>query len=367
MLKAILLLEDGTTYEGESIGAPGTTIGEAVFITAMTGYQEMLTDPSFAGQLLTLTYPLVGNYGVNPEDVESGGIQVEGFIVRELCEQPSNWRSGTSLREYITSNGVVAIQGIDTRALTRRLRARGVMMGAISTELTVSELKNALESAPGYGDLNLVEHVSTERAYEWVEDGCGKPSGCSTRQRHVALIDMGIKRSIARRLAGEGCRVTVLPWNSSAEDVLAVEPDGVVFSPGPGDPRLLRDTTETMKRLIGKKPIMGISLGHQVLGMAMGGGIFKLKFGHRGSGQPVKNLINGKVSITAQNHGYAVDPDGLSDEAEVTRVNLNDGTVEGLRHKSLPIFSIQYHPEASAGPLDEGYLFREFMDSVVEG
>jgi carbamoyl-phosphate synthase small subunit len=375
-LKAILLLEDGTIYEGESIGAAGTTIGESVFATAMTGYQEMLTDPSFAGQILTLTYPLVGNYGVNPEDVESGKIQVEGFIVRELCEEPSNWRSNMSLREYLTSNGIVSMQGIDTRALTRQLRVRGVMMGAMSTELTSVELKNALESAPNYGDLNFVERVSTNATHEWTGDECSKlpltlpsPPGGEGKGEgpkcHVAVVDLGIKRNIARCLAKQACRVTILPWNSTADDIRAIKPDGVVFSPGPGDPRRLTDTAATMRALIGEYPILGICLGHQMLGMALGGKIFKLKFGHRGANQPVKNLINGRVSITAQNHGYAVDPDGLSSDAEVTRINLNDGTVEGLRHKNLPIFSIQYHPEASAGPLDEGYLFKEFVDSIL--
>lgn len=374
-MRSILLLEDGVTFEGESIGAPGTTIGEVVFATAMTGYQEMLTDPSFAGQLLTLTYPLVGNYGVNPEDVESGKIQVEGFIVRELCEEPSNWRANMSLREYLTSNGIVSMQGIDTRALTRHLRVRGVMMGAMSTELTTSELKNTIESAPNYGDLNFVERVSTDKSYEWTGDECSKipspfplPRGEGKGegpQCRIALVDMGVKRNIARCLAKECCQVTVLPWNATAEDVLATKPDGVVFSPGPGDPRQLKESTKTIKDLIGKKPILGICLGHQMLGMAMGGDVFKLKFGHRGANHPVKNIINGRVSITAQNHGYAVDPDKLSCDAEVTRINLNDGTVEGLRHKNYPVFSIQYHPEASAGPLDEGYLFKEFVDSVM--
>lgn len=366
-MKAILLLEDGTIHEGESIGASGTTIGEVVFATAMTGYQEMLTDPSFAGQLLTLTYPLVGNYGVNPEDVESGKIQVEGFIVRELCDAPSNWRMSLSLRDYLAQNSIVSMHGIDTRALTRHLRVRGVMMGAMSTELTISELRSELEKAPNYGDLNFVERVSTAKTYEWIGDECSKLSDLPEPKCHVALVDMGIKRNIARCLAREACRVTVLPWNASAEDVLSVKPDGVVFSPGPGDPRQLSDATKTITNLIGKLPIMGICLGHQMLGMAFGGDIFKLKFGHRGANHPVKNLITGKVSITAQNHGYAVAPDKLSNDVEVSCINLNDNTVEGLRHKSLPIFSIQYHPEASAGPLDEGYLFGEFVDSLMVG
>lgn len=375
-MKAVLLLEDGMAFEGESIGAPGTTIGEAVFATAMTGYQEMLTDPSFAGQLLTLTYPLVGNYGVNPEDVESSRIQVEGFIVRELCDNPSNWRMGLGLRDYLVQSGIVSLQGIDTRALTRHLRVAGVMMGAISTELTTSELKAELDKAPNYGTLNFVERVSTKATYKWDGDECSKLSSSSPlpegegqgegAKHHVALIDMGIKRNIARCLAKEGCRVTVLPYNASADDVLAVKPDGVVFSPGPGDPKMLTTGVETMRALVGKLPIMGICLGHQMLGRAMGADTFKLKFGHRGANHPVKNLLTGKVSITSQNHGYAVDPDKLSNDVQVERVNLNDGTVEGLRHKSLPIFSIQYHPEASAGPLDEGYLFREFVAMVMD-
>lgn len=364
-MKAILLLADGTTFEGESIGANGTTIGEAVFATAMTGYQEMLTDPSFAGQLLTLTYPLIGNYGVNPEDVESSKIQVEGFIIRELCEQPSNWRSSLSLQDYLVQNNTVALQGIDTRALTRHLRVSGVMMGAMSTELTRAELKNTLDSAPNYGDLNFVERVSTKETHEWTGDECSKLSDCPKPKCHVALIDLGIKRNIARCLAKEGCKVTILPCNASADDVLKVQPDGVVFSPGPGDPTKLTETVATMRALIGKKPILGICLGHQMFGMAMGGDIIKLKFGHRGANHPVKNVITGKVSITSQNHGYAVDPGKLSNDAEVTHVNLNDGTVEGLRHKHLPIFSIQYHPEASAGPMDEGYLFGEFVENVM--
>ncbi len=364
-MKAILVLEDGTTFEGEPIGASGTTIGEAVFATAMTGYQEMLTDPSFAGQLLTLTYPLIGNYGVNPEDVESGKIQVEGFIVRELCEAPSNWRSNMSLRDYLTINGTVAMQGIDTRALTRHLRVSGVMMGAMSTELTQAELKNTLQNAPNYGELNFVERVSTDKTYQWEGDECSKLDDCPEPKCHVALVDLGIKRNIARCLAKEGCKVTILPCNASADDVLQVNPDGVVFSPGPGDPRQLKETVKTMRSMVGKKPILGICLGHQMFGMAMGGDIIKLKFGHRGANHPVKNLMNGKVSITAQNHGYAVDPDGLCDDVEVSRINLNDGTVEGLRHKHLPIFSIQYHPEASAGPMDEGYLFKEFVENVM--
>lgn len=352
------MLEDGTTFEGRSVGVPGTSIGEVVFATGMTGYQEMLTDPSFAGQILTLTYPLVGNYGTNLEDIESDRIQVEGFVVRELCRMPSNWRMSISLSDYLKQNRIVAMEGVDTRALTRHLRVRGVMMGAISTELTTSELLAELEKVPDYGEINFVERVSTKVAYEWNSNGenCDGP--------HVVVVDLGLKRNIARCLAAEGCRVTVVPCSCSAKDILSYKPDGVVFSPGPGDPKLLGSKISTLSQLIGKVPIMGICLGHQMLGLAFGGDTFKLKFGHRGANHPVKNLRTGKVSITAQNHGYAVDPTGLSSYVEVDRINLNDGTVEGLRHKELPIFSVQYHPEASAGPLDERSLFAEFVQML---
>ncbi len=364
-MKSILLLQDGTVFEGESVGATGTSIGEAVFSTSMTGYQEMLTDPSFAGQLLTLTYPLVGNYGVNPEDVESGKIQVEGFVIRELCEAHSNWRSNISLRDYLTEGGIVSIAGVDTRKLTRKLRISGVMMGAVSTELTTAELKTELEKAPGYDEINFVERVSTTKRYDWAGDECSRLETCPEQVCRIALIDMGVKRNIARCLVNEGCQVTVLPFDATPQDVLNLNVDGVVFSPGPGDPKRLTQGVETMRDLIGKMPILGICLGHQMLGLALGGDTFKLKFGHRGANHPVKNLITGKVSITAQNHGYAVDPANLSNDVEVTHINLNDGTVEGLRHKSLPVFSIQYHPEASAGPLDEGYLFGDFVENVL--
>ncbi|MDH7600968.1 MAG: glutamine-hydrolyzing carbamoyl-phosphate synthase small subunit [Armatimonadota bacterium] len=356
-MRAVLVLEDGTKFEGLSAGVPGTTIGEVVFATGMTGYQEMLTDPSFAGQILTLTYPLIGNYGTNPEDIESNRVQVEGFVVREICDSPSNWRMSTSLRDYLIQNRVIAIEGVDTRALTRHLRVRGVMMGAISTELTTEELLGELEKAPNYGDINFVERVSTKVAYEFTDD-CSKSS---TVAPHVAVIDLGLKRNIVRCLVREGCRVTVLPCNASASDILAYKPDGVVFSPGPGDPKRLASGVETIRSLIGKVPIMGICLGHQMLGLAFGGETFKLKFGHRGANHPVKNLVTGKVSITAQNHGYAVDPENMSRDVQVDRINLHDGTVEGLRHRELPIVSIQYHPEASAGPLDEQHLFGEFV------
>ncbi|MFQ3549117.1 MAG: glutamine-hydrolyzing carbamoyl-phosphate synthase small subunit [Armatimonadota bacterium] len=363
-MRAIILLEDGTLFEGESVGASGTVIGEAVFSTCMTGYQEMLTDPSFAGQLLTLTYPLVGNYGVNSQDVESNKIQVEGFIIRELCEEPSNWRMKTTLKDYLVSNNIVSVQGVDTRAITRHLRVRGVMMGAISTELTVDELKNELKKAPKYGDLNFVEKVSTKEPYEWLGDESSLLDECPEPDCKVAIVDLGVKRNIARCLVKNGCRVVIMPCFSTVDDILSQNVDGVVFSPGPGDPAKLTSVAKVMVEIMEKKPVMGICLGHQMLGTALGGKTKKLKFGHRGANHPVKNLITGKVSITSQNHGYVVDAEELCKDAVVSHINLNDGTVEGLKHSKLPVFSAQYHPEASAGPLDEGNLFWDFVDSV---
>ncbi len=360
MKKAILVLEDGTTYEGTSIGATGTTLGESVFSTCMTGYQEMLTDPSFAGQLLTLTYPLIGNYGVAPQDFESKRVQVAGFIVKELCDSPSNWRSTGTLQDFLSGHGVVGIQGIDTRGLTKHLRVRGVMMGAVSTEATPGELLKVISDSPNYGNTDFVKLVSTDKPYVWQsgDEECDK-------SRKIAVIDLGVKYNIVRSLASLGCDVTVFPCDSTAEQVLASNPDGIVVSPGPGDPALLDYALDTVKGLIGKKPMLGICLGHQLLGRAFGSKTFKLKFGHRGGNHPVKDLATGRVYITSQNHGYAVDPDGLAGSgAQVAQINLNDGTVEGLRHRDLPILSIQYHPEASPGPMDSRYLFNQFLEMI---
>ena len=360
MKKAILALEDGTTYEGTSIGAQGTTFGEVVFSTCMTGYQEMLTDPSFAGQLLTLTYPLIGNYGVAPEDFESKKVQVEGFIIKELCGGPSNWRSTMTLQDFLAGHGVVGIQGIDTRALTKHLRVRGVMMGAISTKATKDELLRQISENPSYGNIDFVKRVSTDKSYVW------RHGPQAEHRFNVALVDCGVKYNIMRSLSKQGCRVTVYPCDVDAETILSPQPDGVVFSPGPGDPALLDYVLSTMKGIIGKKPIMGICLGHQILGRAFGSNTFKLKFGHRGGNHPVKDLQTGRVYITSQNHGYAVDPDGLKGGAEVAHINLNDGTVEGLCHRDLPVFSIQYHPEASPGPMDNSYLFNRFVKAMED-
>lgn len=371
-MKAHLVLEDGTFFEGKSIGAEGTTFGEVVFSTSMTGYQEMLTDPSYCGQLLTLTYPLIGNCGVTSGDFESDRVQVSGFIVKQMCEDPSNWRSEGTLQDFLVQNNIVGIQGVDTRALTRHLRVRGVMMGAISTEGSPRETLQKISDAPNYSKIDYVRRVTTTKRYEWKGDagsltgrGTGLFRSDDTTPVHIALVDCGVKRNIMRNLAALGCDITVFPCTATAEEILKVDPRGVLISPGPGDPELLGYMVETVKGLIGKKPIIGICLGHLLLGWAFGSRTFKLKFGHHGGNHPVKDLQTGRVYITSQNHGYAVDPDGLKGSGmEVAQINLNDGTVEGLAHKELPIFSIQYHPEASPGPRDSGFLFNRFMEVV---
>lgn len=353
--KALLVLEDGTSFAGLAFGATSRSHGEVVFSTAMTGYQEMLTDPSFAGQVLVLTYPLAGNYGINGEDVESRRIQVRGLVVHEACDVPSHWNSEMTLHEYLLSEGVPGIAGVDTRALTRRLRTAGVMMGTITTDQTVKEALAHLRGASKYGETDLVDDVSTGEAYRWSEDG----------RKHIVVVDSGVKYNIMRMLAQRGCRVTTLPSHASGEQILALAPDGVLFSPGPGDPAFLDYQVATVRSLIGRTPVLGICLGHQVLGRAFGAKTFKLKFGHRGANHPVKDLATGRVHITAQNHGYAVDADGLSGDIEVAQVHLNDGTCEGLRHRREPVISIQYHSEASPGPLDNVYVFDRFLEMVT--
>ena len=363
-MRSLLVLEDGTVFEGQAIGAPGTRAGEVVFSTSMTGYQEMLSDPSYAGQLLTLTYPLIGNYGVTEADLESRGVQVSGLIVKQLCEIPSNWRSSEGLQSFLERSGVTGIQGIDTRALTRRLRMQGVMMGILTSELDAETALQRLRNEPGYGSVDYVRRVTTPEPYVW-EPTYARPDGGVLE---VSLVDCGVKFNILRSLAAVGVRTTVFPCTASAEEILEREPDGIAFSPGPGDPQHLADVVATARKLIhSERPVFGICLGNQIVGKAFGAGTFKLSFGHRGGNHPVKDLETGRVYITSQNHGYAVDPRGLEGSGvEVTHVNLNDGTVEGLRHRELPVFTIQYHPEANPGPRDSNYLFDRFVEAMEE-
>ncbi|MFW6150713.1 MAG: glutamine-hydrolyzing carbamoyl-phosphate synthase small subunit [Chloroflexota bacterium] len=365
--KALLALEDGTVLQGWALGARVDSYGEVVFTTAMTGYEETITDPSYAGQIVVFTYPLIGNYGLNLQDVESRGVQVRGAVVREHCETPSHWRSVCTLDRYLGDNGVPGISGLDTRALTRRLRAGGVRMGLLSSSASTDELLARLKTVPRYDDTDFVREVSTPSAYYW-QDGpvpCDRSlAGIVEGKPHIVVLDCGLKYSILRNLADLGCRLTAVPSTYSAEDVLALEPDGVVLSPGPGNPSNLLYIEATVRALIGVMPLMGICLGHQLIGRALGASTYKLKFGHHGANHPVLDMETKRVYITAQNHGYALDPDSLKGGLEVSHVNINDNTVEGLRHRDIPLLSIQYHSEASPGPLDNRYLFERFVDMV---
>ncbi len=364
MTTAYLVLADGTIYRGESFGAQTEASGEVVFNTSMTGYQEMLTDPSYAGQIVVPTYPLQGNYGISEEDVESRHIQVAAFAVREQSPAPSHYNNDRTLDEYLVAEGVAGIAGIDTRAVTRRIRSRGVMMGTVTCDDPAAALER-LRALPGYDSVNYVERVTTDAPFEWPFDpSAGLKAGSAQGERpsrRIAVVDCGVKYNILRELAGRGCRVGVLPATATADDVLALRPDGVIFSPGPGDPVHNQSTVETARSLIGRVPILGICLGHQVVARALGATTYKLKFGHRGGNHPVRDLATGRVYITAQNHGYAVDADSLPPTLEVSHLNLNDGTVEGLRHREAPVVTIQYHSEASPGPLDSEYIFDEFL------
>jgi carbamoyl-phosphate synthase small subunit len=364
VLVAKLALEDGTVYTGRPFGAQGETFGEVVFNTSMTGYQEVLTDPSYKGQIVAMTYPLIGNYGINAEDVESSRPQVEGFIVRELAQTPSNFRSHGTLHSYLEANGVLGIEGIDTRALVRQLRVRGTMTGILSTtDLDNASLVQKARSSPGIVGRDLVREVVPPRPFDWNE-GFISPLAHYLPTRppthHVVALDFGMKWNILRCLVQVGCRVTVLPGTATAEQVLAQNPDGIFLSNGPGDPAPLGYAIDTIRGLVGKRPLFGICLGHQLLGLALGADTFKLKFGHRGANQPVLNQQTNKVEITTQNHGFAVKTETLPRNLEPTHINLNDNTLEGIRHRRWPLFSVQYHPEASAGPHDSTYLFEEF-------
>ncbi|MFC1937335.1 glutamine-hydrolyzing carbamoyl-phosphate synthase small subunit [Chloroflexota bacterium] len=361
--KAILVLEDSSVYDGYTFGAEADAYGEVVFNTSMTGYQEMLTDPSYAGQIVVPTYPLIGNYGINKHDFESSKIQVRGFVVREECIKPSHYLSNSTIDGYLKKYGIPGIYGVDTRSITRKLRSAGVMMGMITCDKTAQGALDELKSLPSYGSVDYVRQVTTDAPYDWQYDST-EESGSLCK---VVVLDCGLKYSILRTMSDLGCKVVAVPATMSADEILSLQPNGIILSPGPGDPELLDYIVDTVKKLAGKKPMMGICLGNQLIARAFGARTFKLKFGHRGGNHPVRDLATGKVYITAQNHGYAVDPDSIKGGLGITHLNVNDDTVEGLRHKELPIFCIQYHSEASPGPLDNTYLFKQFLEMVREG
>ena len=376
-----LALEDGTVYKGHAFGAAVDRGGEVVFNTSMTGYQEIITDPSYCGQLITMTYPLIGNYGVNPEDVESSKPQVEGFLVRELCALRSNYRSRDDLSDYLAKAGVPGLEEIDTRALTRKLRVAGVMNGYLacseeSAKLPDSDLVDKARAHPRMEGLDLASRVSCPKTYDWKGgflEGFGRPETHGVTRSvqvqpdefRVVTVDFGIKQNILRCLQEVGASVTVVPSTAKADEILALKPDGVFLSNGPGDPAAVKGAPEMVRGLLGRVPLFGICLGHQIMGLGLGARTYKLKFGHRGANHPVLDHATNKVEITSQNHGFAVDPQTMPAEVEVSHLNLNDQTVEGLRHKELPVFSVQYHPEASPGPHDSFYLFTRFRESVL--
>ncbi len=373
MNAAILALEDGTVFEGKSFGAPKDRVGEVVFNTAITGYQEIFTDPSYSGQIVVLTNPQIGNYGANAYDQEAARPYIEGLVVREFSSVASNWRSEENAEQFLSENGIPVAAEIDTRALVRHLRTRGVMRGVLSVgSQDHKELIERARQAPSMAGLDLATRVSTAIPYTWNQP----VAPCSASEPlaktaepfcHVVAYDYGIKRNILRRLVHVGARVTVVPALTSAEDVLALQPDGVFLSNGPGDPEPLEFQARQVRKLIGKKPVFGICLGHQILGLALGGKTYKLKFGHRGANHPVLNRMTEKVEITSHNHGFAVDPDSLNvNEVDLTHINLNDQTLEGFRHRSEPVFCVQYHPEAAPGPHDSHYLFDDFMQMIKD-
>jgi carbamoyl-phosphate synthase small subunit len=377
-IAAMIALEDGTVFGGTSFGALGEAYGEIVFNTSMSGYQEILTDPSYKGQVVTMTYPLIGNCGVNEQDVESWRPHVEGFVVREYAPAYSNWRATSSLGEYLEKHGIIGIQGVDTRALTKHIRQAGAMKAVISTtDLEPGSLVDKARSSPGLVGRDLVREVTCSKSYHWDDlrlrlgneqwtlESLRLLARSGGRPYRVVALDFGVKYNILRLLWAVGCDVTVLPAGATADEIMALDPEGIFLSNGPGDPEGVPYVAQTVRELLGKRPIFGICLGHQILGLALGGKTFKLKFGHRGGNQPVKDLLTGKVEITAQNHGFCVDMNTLDPRAvELTHVNLNDQTLEGMRHRALPVFSVQYHPEASPGPHDASYLFRTFIENM---
>jgi carbamoyl-phosphate synthase small subunit len=365
-VKAVLLLEDGTVFEGRAFGARGAKCGEVVFNTSMTGYQEILTDPSYHEQIVTMTYPLIGNYGTNADDWESREVFASGFVVKENCPYPSNWRNSDSLDAYLKKNDVVGIEGIDTRKLVRHIRTEGAMRGIISSsEVSLKKLTAMLQDYPGLVGRDIVKNVTVAKPYEWKEGVLNvltNTQDAPAPKYRVVAIDYGMKRNILRLLVSHGCEVLAVPAQTTADEILAHKPDGVFLSNGPGDPAAVTYAVETVRGLLGRVPIFGICLGHQILGLALGGTTYKLKFGHRGANHPVKNLRTGKIEITSQNHGFCVDLDSFKGkDVELTHLNLNDHTCEGIRSAKLRAFAVQYHPEASPGPHDARYLFDDFV------
>ncbi len=367
--KCFLVFEDGSVFEGSRFGARGEHFGEAVFNTSMTGYQEILTDPSYNGQIITMTYPEIGNYGINDEDSESSKPFASGLVVREYWETPSNWRATMTLHEYMEKMGVTGIQGVDTREITRKIRTGGAQKCVISTEDSDPEsLLKKVKESPGIVGRDLVTEVSCKKPYQWTEGsgGLNLSVAKSGWKPEIVAYDFGIKTSILKNLTDMGCKITVVPAQTASEDALALKPDGVFLSNGPGDPEAIEYAAKNIGGILGRVPVFGICLGHQIISIALGGKTFKMKFGHRGGNQPVKRIKSGKVEITSQNHGFAVDPDSLDGETEITHVNLNDDTVEGLENRAKSVFSVQYHPESSPGPHDSSYLFDSFIKMMEE-